>query len=61
MRVDQGRATLVGTVDTWLDRKQAALEAYEAGARDVNNHLRVRTDAQFLPPTPVPAHELARH
>jgi osmotically-inducible protein OsmY len=45
VRVDHGRATLVGTVDTWLDRKQAALEAYEAGARDVNNHLRVRTEA----------------
>ncbi len=45
VRVDHGRATLVGTVDTWLDCKQAALEAYEAGARDVNNHLRVRTQA----------------
>ena len=53
VRVDHGRATLVGTVDTWLDHQQAALAAYEAGARDVNNHLRVRTEVasteQLLP------------
>ena len=41
VEVENGRATLSGTVDTWLDRRQAALEAFEVGARDVNNHLRV--------------------
>ncbi|GAA4385884.1 BON domain-containing protein [Hymenobacter koreensis] len=41
--VERGRATLTGTVDTWLDRKKAARDAREAGARDVNNHLRVAT------------------
>ena len=43
VQVEDGRATLSGTVDTWLDRQQAARDAYEAGARDVNNHLRVTT------------------
>ena len=37
--VENGRATLTGTVDTWLDHEQAAYEAYEAGARVVNNEL----------------------
>ncbi|MBC7449053.1 MAG: BON domain-containing protein [Hymenobacteraceae bacterium] len=46
--VENGRATLTGTVDTWQDRKQAALDAYEVGARDVNNHLRVTTDFRQL-------------
>ncbi len=41
--VESGRVTLTGTVDTWLDRKEAATDAYEAGARDVNNHLHVTT------------------
>ena len=41
VRVVAGRATLTGTVDTWLDRKHAALTAHEAGAREVNNHLQV--------------------
>ena len=40
VRVENGRATLTGTVDTWLDRKHAAQTAHEAGAREVNNHLR---------------------
>ena len=39
--VEKGRATLTGTVDTWLDREQATLEAYDAGARDVDNNLLV--------------------
>ena len=43
--VAKGRATLTGTVGTWLVRKQAARAAYEAGAWDVNNH--VRTLAAF--------------
>ena len=45
VQVENGRATLSGTVDTWLDRKHAAQEAHEAGAREVNNHLRVLTTA----------------
>ncbi|AMR25572.1 hypothetical protein A0257_23080 (plasmid) [Hymenobacter psoromatis] len=46
VRVSHGRATLIGTVDTWPERHQAALDAYEAGARDVNNHLRVLVPAE---------------
>ena len=41
VQVAGGRATLTGTVDTWLDRRLAAEEAREAGAHDVNNHLQV--------------------
>jgi osmotically-inducible protein OsmY len=59
VRVDHGRATLVGTVDTWLDRQLAAREAYEAGARDVNNHLSVRAEAQSFTSGLLPAAELA--
>ncbi|AHJ97530.1 BON domain-containing protein [Hymenobacter swuensis] len=45
IQAEKGRVTLLGTVHTWLDRRQAAQEAYEAGARDVNNHLRVTSAA----------------
>ncbi|MET4072858.1 BON domain-containing protein [Hymenobacter sp. UYCo722] len=45
VRVVNGRATLTGIVDTWLDRKLAAEEAREAGAHAVNNHLLVLTSA----------------
>ena len=41
--VEKGRATLTGTVDTWLDREQAAYEAYDVGARYVDNDLLVST------------------
>ncbi|WP_460578151.1 BON domain-containing protein [Hymenobacter coalescens] len=41
--VHEGRVTLTGTVDTRLDRQCAATEAYACGARDVNNHLRLRS------------------
>ena len=41
--VEKGRATLTGTVDTWLDREQAAYDAYTAGARFVDNDLLVST------------------
>lgn len=41
VQVENGRATLTGTVATWLDRQQAARTAHEAGAREVNNHLLV--------------------
>ncbi|GAB3847224.1 BON domain-containing protein [Hymenobacter terrigena] len=40
VHVANGRATLTGTVDTWLERQRAAADARECGARDVNNHLR---------------------
>ncbi|TGE17421.1 BON domain-containing protein [Hymenobacter elongatus] len=53
VRVEDGRATLTGTVDTWLNRKHAAEAAHEAGAREVNNHLLV------LPSAPVPNKHLA--
>jgi osmotically-inducible protein OsmY len=39
--VEKGRATLTGTVATWLDREQAAYDAYSAGARYVDNDLLV--------------------
>ena len=41
--VEKGRATLTGTVDTWLDRDQAAYDAYAAGARYVDNDLLIST------------------
>jgi len=41
VQVENGRVTLTGTVDTWLERKQAALDALEVGACTVNNHLRL--------------------
>ena len=37
--VEKGRATLTGTVATWLDREQAAYDAYNVGARYVTNDL----------------------
>lgn len=37
--VKNGRATLTGTVAIWLDREQAAFDAREAGAQDVDNYL----------------------
>ena len=41
--VENGRATLTGTVETWLDRDQAAFDAYEAGATFVDNDLLLST------------------
>jgi len=41
VQVVQGRASLTGTVDTWLEHQQAAREAREAGAQTVENHLGV--------------------
>ncbi|MCI1188644.1 BON domain-containing protein [Hymenobacter sp. DH14] len=43
--VENGVALLTGTVDTWFDREQAGFEAYEAGARFVNNELKVHSPA----------------
>ena len=39
INVRDGRVTLVGTVDTWLERRAAAVDAFACGAREVNNHL----------------------
>ena len=41
--VEKGRATLTGTVATWLDREQAAYHSYNVGARYVDNDLLVST------------------
>ncbi|MFD2787203.1 BON domain-containing protein [Hymenobacter rubripertinctus] len=54
VQVRHSRATLTGTVDTWPERQQAALDAYGAGARDVNNHLRVLAPAATATPAPPP-------
>ena len=40
--VDDGVATLTGTVDSWSERVQAEEEAIEGGARFVDNELLVR-------------------
>ncbi|MDO7850440.1 BON domain-containing protein [Hymenobacter convexus] len=42
VQAHHGRVSLTGFVDTWLDRHEAAATARELGARDVNNHLRIR-------------------
>jgi len=59
VRVENGRATLRGTVDTWLDRQHAAQAAHEAGAREVNNHLRALTDSPSINREMLAGHELA--
>jgi osmotically-inducible protein OsmY len=40
--VKDGVATLTGTVDSWRERGAATDNAYEGGAREVHNHLKVR-------------------
>jgi osmotically-inducible protein OsmY len=40
--VNDGVATLTGTVDSWFEYRAAAQNAYEGGARKVVNKLRVR-------------------
>ncbi len=47
VQVSNGRATLTGTVDTWRDREQATFDAYEAGARTVDNDLRLPTGREL--------------
>jgi osmotically-inducible protein OsmY len=42
--VEKGRATLTGTVATWLDRDTAGYDAYDAGARFVDNDLLIDFD-----------------
>ena len=58
VNVENGRATLSGTVDTWLDRKHAARAAHEAGAREVNNHLRVTAAALRVGRKLLTSHEI---
>ena len=58
VQVENGRATLSGTVDTWLDRKHAAQAAHEAGSREVNNHLRVLTNSLSVNREMLAGHEL---
>ncbi len=41
VEVDNGVVTLSGNVDTWLEKLNAQKNAYEAGARDVDNNLEV--------------------
>ncbi|MFW6107168.1 MAG: BON domain-containing protein [bacterium] len=48
--VEDGVATLTGTVDSWYERRRAADEAWEAGAKSVINELRVRGSAPGTPP-----------
>jgi len=42
--VKQGIVTLDGTADTWIEYNAAEKNAYEAGAKDVNNNLDVQYD-----------------
>ena len=44
----KGRATSTGTVDTWPDHRQASLDAYAAGAREVDNDLHVSNSFGIL-------------
>jgi osmotically-inducible protein OsmY len=39
--VDDGLATLTGTVDTWSERQDAEENAFDGGAKDVDNNLSV--------------------
>ena len=55
VRVHRGQVTLTGTVSNWLDREEAGLDAYEAGARDVRNCLAVRVDLDARPASVPPA------
>lgn len=48
--VADGVATLVGQVDSLRDRRIATENAYEGGAREVRNHLRVRYGPDELRP-----------
>jgi osmotically-inducible protein OsmY len=48
--VDDGVATLTGTVDNWHERSTAESNAWEGGAKDVRNRLRVRMNGSYYPP-----------
>ena len=58
VQVANGRATLTGTVDTWLDHQLAAEAAHDAGAHEVNNHLRVLASAPLNRPQTLTGHEI---
>ncbi len=45
--VEDGIATLHGTVDTWQERRAATDNAFDAGARSVRNNLNVRYDGEW--------------
>lgn len=49
VQVEHGQVTLTGTVANWLDREEAGLDAYEAGARDVHNYLTLSTECSRKP------------
>jgi osmotically-inducible protein OsmY len=42
IEVEHGVATLTGVVDSWTERHLAEENAYEGGAKEVINHLRLR-------------------
>ncbi len=46
--VKNGRATLLGTVATWLDHDTAGYDAYDAGAQFVDNNLLIDFDHHGL-------------
>jgi osmotically-inducible protein OsmY len=48
--VDDGVATLTGTVDSWQERSAAAENAREGGAKRVRNRLRVSDGEGTVPP-----------
>ncbi|MBD3402330.1 BON domain-containing protein [candidate division GN15 bacterium] len=48
--VEDGVATLTGTVDTWHERQAAAENAYEAGAVAVDNNLTVEYGPRYYVP-----------
>lgn len=45
--VKDGTATLTGTVDTWRERGAAADNAYDGGAKEVRNYLKVKYGPSF--------------
>ncbi len=50
VRVDDGKATLTGTVDTWGERRAATENALEGGAVEVDNELNVLFGPSFYLP-----------
>ncbi len=48
--VADGVVTLTGTVDDWTQWQAAVAAAYDAGARDVRNHLKVRSGPGYYRP-----------
>lgn len=48
--VEDGVADLTGTVDTWFERQKATEEAYEGGAKSVDNNLKVESGPKKFQP-----------